>query len=78
MTADEIIVALGDTAKVAARFDLRLPAVSNWKERGLPRSRLMDIHEFAVEQRLGTMITPEVIRAAVASPVRRGVEAEAA
>lgn len=64
MDAARIIEALGDTAEVAAAFGASLQAVSNWKSRGLPRSRLLDLHQLA-QSKGRSDITPEVIRAAV-------------
>ena len=43
MTNDEIIDALGGTAKVAAIFSVTAGAVSQWRKKGIPRVALMYI-----------------------------------
>jgi hypothetical protein len=63
MTAAEIIIALGDTADVAAMLGDSLSTVSNWKLRGIPRSRQLDVLEVAHRKRMA-FITVDVIRAA--------------
>ena len=65
MNAAEIIEALGDTAIVAADLATTLPAVSNWKRRGLPAARLLDIVELA-RRRERSEITVDLVRAAAA------------
>lgn len=39
--AHKVIEALGGTAEVARIFDIRMPSVSDWKEKGIPRARMM-------------------------------------
>lgn len=39
--ATKIIEALGGTAAVSRLFDLRMPSVSDWKKKGIPRARMM-------------------------------------
>ena len=41
MTDSEIIDQLGGTAKVAELCEVSPPAVSQWREQGIPNSRLM-------------------------------------
>lgn len=65
MDAAQIIRSLGDTAEVAAALGLNLQTVSNWKLRGFPRSRLLDVMELAREAGRPE-ITVEVVRAAAA------------
>ena len=67
MNAAQIIEALGDTAEVAGLLHVNLNVVSNMKLRGIPRSRMLDIHEIAQRKKL-LDITPEVIRAATVPP----------
>lgn len=61
-TADQIIEALGGTGSVAKKLNVSLPAVSNWRARGLPPGRGLDIAELARELR--SDVTVEEIRAA--------------
>lgn len=63
MNAAEIIEKLGDTAVVADELKLNLPVVSNWKLRGIPPSRWLDIRQLAERKGMTAEITPEVIRA---------------
>jgi hypothetical protein len=63
MNAARIIEALGDTSEVAAALGISLPAVSNMKIRGIPRSQMLAIHELAVRKGIKA-ITAEVIRRA--------------
>jgi hypothetical protein len=65
MNASEIIEALGDTAVVAADLGVSLQAASNWKLRGLPRSRLLDLLELARERKVPG-ISIDVLRGAAA------------
>jgi hypothetical protein len=67
MTPANIIEALGDTAEVAGALGVSLSVVSNMKQRGIPKSRLLDIHQLALRKNC-TEITAEVLRAAVAPP----------
>ncbi len=39
--ATQVIEVLGGTAAVARLFDVAMSSVSAWKERGIPRSRVM-------------------------------------
>jgi hypothetical protein len=65
MTSAEIIMALGNTGQVAKALGVSLAAVSNWKARGIPHSRGLDVAQMAWQ--LGrTQITPDAIRAASA------------
>ncbi len=41
VSATQVIEALGGTAAVARLFDVAMPSVSAWKERGIPRPRMM-------------------------------------
>jgi hypothetical protein len=41
ISATQVIEALGGTAAVARLFDVAMPSVSAWKERGIPRPRMM-------------------------------------
>lgn len=40
-TPTEIINALGGTCAVARIFGIKAPSVSDWKELGIPRARMM-------------------------------------
>lgn len=74
MNAAEIIEALGDTAEVSAATGMSVQAVSNWKLRGIPPGRWLDIHQLA--QRLGRAdISAEVIKAAPGRGPRQTQEA---
>ena len=69
MDAAAIIEALGDTLEVSQTLSIGLPAVSNWKARGIPASRMLDLYEMA--QRKGLKkITIKVLRAASAQAER--------
>jgi len=39
--AVKVIDALGGTAKVARLFDIQMASVSDWKQSGIPRARMM-------------------------------------
>lgn len=41
VSATQVIEALGGTAAVARLFGVAMPSVSAWKERGIPRPRMM-------------------------------------
>jgi hypothetical protein len=41
MTASEIIDALGGTAQVARMCEITSSSVSEWREKGIPKARLM-------------------------------------
>ena len=56
---DRIIHLLGGEAAVAAACGCGAPAISNWKKRGLPKSRWVDL--VALAQRLGKMLTLEQV-----------------
>ncbi len=38
--ATKIIDALGGTAEVSRLFDVRMPSVSKWKKKGIPKGRV--------------------------------------
>jgi hypothetical protein len=65
MTPAEIIVALGDTAAVARELGVSLQVVSNMKQRGITRSRMMQLLLLAQRLRVRT-VTPDVLEAAAA------------
>lgn len=65
MTPTQIIEALGDTGAVAAKLGVSLQVVSNMKLRGIPRSRLFDLHVLAQELGVET-VTVDVLRKASA------------
>ena len=39
--AAKIIDTLGGTAEVSRLFDVRMPSVSKWKQKGIPKTRVM-------------------------------------
>lgn len=39
--ATQVIEALGGTVKVAQMFEIKPPSVSEWKEAGIPKGRVM-------------------------------------
>lgn len=65
MTAAQIIEMLGDTGVIATRLGITPAAVSNMKARGIPRSRLLQLHMLA--QELGVAaVTVDVLLSASA------------
>ena len=68
MTAAEIIEALGGTAEVARQLGVSLQVVSNMKQRGIARSRLLELHLLA-EQLGAVAVTAEILRKAAAPRV---------
>lgn len=64
MNAAEIIDALGGSGEVAEYLGTSLSVVSNMKQRGIPASRRLEIHEMAVLKGKAKEITPDMIRAA--------------
>lgn len=41
MNPNDIIDALGGTAEVSRLCDVKMPSVSGWRKKGIPKSRLM-------------------------------------
>ena len=68
MTAAEIVEALGGTAEVARQLGVSLQVVSNMKQRGIPRSRLLELHLLA-EQIGAVAVTAEILRKAASRRV---------
>jgi hypothetical protein len=64
MTPAEIVEALGGTAEVADQLGVSLSVVSNMKQRGIPRSRLLELHLLA-ERKGAVAVTAEVLQRAV-------------
>lgn len=52
MTDAEIIVALGDSAKVADHLKVPQNTVSNWKARGIPWPKRIQVHGLARKLRV--------------------------
>lgn len=52
MDPNFVIDAFGGTSKVAKLFDIKPPSVSEWRESGIPRARLMCLR----------LMRPEVFR----------------
>lgn len=62
MTLDQIIDALGGTDEVAAECDCGPPALSNWKARGIPKARWVDLVTMA--KRKGVKLSLDDVAAA--------------
>ena len=64
-TLVKVIELLGGTAEIAAALKLPLPAVSNWKKRGIAKARLLDVLALA-EQRGMKSVTYSALKQASA------------
>lgn len=40
----------GRQSRIAERFSVSLSAVSQWRTNGVPRDRILDVHEFTARQ----------------------------
>lgn len=67
-TLDDIIDDLGGEIYVATECDCGVAAISNWKRRGLPRGRWIDLIKLA--GRVGKVLTLDEIEAADAQIAR--------
>jgi hypothetical protein len=63
--ASKIIDALGGTAQVARLFDVRMASVSDWKQSGIPRARMMYLKAVHPKALKGIDV-----KAATAAPVK--------
>lgn len=58
----DIIRQLGGPKSVAIYLQCRVTAVSNWHTRGVPKARIIDLHDMAKE--LGVSLSLDDIKAA--------------
>jgi len=64
---DKILEDLGGEAPVADKLGCGQSAVSNWKKRGVPKGRWVDLVMLGAQQQVEPAITLEEVRAASAS-----------
>ena len=64
---DEILDALGGESAVATMLGCGPSSVSNWKSRGLPKGRWVDLVTLGAERGVRPPITLEEVRQAAAS-----------
>lgn len=64
---DKILEDLGGEAPVADKLGCGQSAVSNWKKRGVPKGRWVDLVMLGEQQKVLPVITLDEIRAASAS-----------
>lgn len=55
--AIKVIAALGGVAEVARMFDISMPSVSEWKNAGIPKARLMYIELASADKLHGIDLT---------------------
>lgn len=64
LTLDEILLILGGDGAVAAHLGCGQPAISNWKARGVPPRRQLDLVDLSRRMNVHDVITLEEVRAA--------------
>ena len=64
---DEILVALGGESRVATLLGCGPSSVSNWKARGLPKGRWVDLVTLGRQLGVRPLISLEEVRQAAAS-----------
>lgn len=69
--AIKIIKALGGTAAVARLFDVRMPSISDWKKKGIPKARMMHIKAAHAQALVGVDVD------AATAPARDGADGAA-
>lgn len=58
--ASELIDLLGGTSAVAARFEIRPPSVSEWRDKGIPQDKLMRLAPEAERASRGRLVCETV------------------
>lgn len=61
---DEILDLLGGDASVARAIGCGQPAISNWKARGVPKGRWVDLVMLGAEKKIEPPVTLEEVRKA--------------